>query len=132
MITYQSTPSIIITEAKLTAWAKYRKYISSLLDLKIPLKIEHDIDEAVYSFKKIAKDAALISTPATKNNDNSIIYTPDDIAKLIAEKRSARRNWVKHRSPSSSNQPKNYRKLSKTRTPRTSIYTSHQSLPTRI
>ena len=85
---------------KNTNWNSYRKFISTHLQTRIPLKSSNDIDLALMNLMTIIKTAA-ISATSVNNKLIAKHKSPDDlIDKLVAEKRQIRRLWQTHKSPS--------------------------------
>lgn len=102
IITLEITPSTFFTPKHLTNqhtnWLKYRKYISSHINLNIPLKSEQNINSAVLNFTQILQQAAIIATPAINTKAHTATASTQIMA-LVNKKRRLRREWQTHRSP---------------------------------
>lgn len=81
-----------------TNWLKYKKYISSHLNVNNSLKTEDEIQSAINSFTTTISNAAQVSTPAITQRLKNQKF-PNNIQDLIKEKRKLRRLWQLHRSP---------------------------------
>lgn len=81
-----------------TDWDYYRLQINSLLDLKISLKTESEITQAVEHFNRCVQLAGWNATPPNSNKlkNNSCTATVRD---KIAYKRRIRKIWQNNRSP---------------------------------
>lgn len=84
---------------KRTDWLKYKMLISSHLEIKTSLKSEQEINSAIFNFTQLLSQAVKITTPRFTVQTRQEC-TPQDILKLLSEKRSLRRVWQMQRSPS--------------------------------
>ena len=84
---------------KYTNWMKYKKYVSTHVNSNTPLKSGEEIDNAVKIFTSIVNTAVNVATPTKFSKLENNSYNPSTIRKLVSDKRKARREWQKHRSP---------------------------------
>lgn len=83
---------------KKTNWHLFREKLDTLIDLKLPLKTEDDIDNAVNDLTKHIQNAAWYATPdITTERENKSL--PPTVKELIAKKRLTRKQWQHTRSP---------------------------------
>lgn len=82
---------------KRTNWDNFRTLLKSTLCLKIPLKTENDITEAIEHFNLCIQQATWNSTPISSTNvrENSCLQAIRD---MIALKRNLRKKWQSTRS----------------------------------
>lgn len=81
-------------------WNMFQTNLTNQIDLKIRLKTETDIDEAVNNLTTSIQSAAWSScTPNPTPNQNQF-KIPSHIRHLIVQKRRARANWQRTRYPS--------------------------------
>lgn len=80
------------TTQDLTDWEAFREYIEENADLRIPLKTEDDIEDAVWYTTNLIQKAAWLSTPFIESKPRSHDAT-QEIQELITEKRRLRRQW---------------------------------------
>jgi hypothetical protein len=81
-------------------WDTFQLSLSNQIDLKIRLKTNNDIDEAVYNLTTSIQSAAWSScTPKPVPNQNYHTM-PSHIRNLIVQKRRARTTWQRTRYPS--------------------------------
>lgn len=78
---------------------KYKKYVSTHVNSNTPLKSGEEIDNAVKIFTSIVNTAVNVATPTKFSKLENNSYNPSTIRKLVSDKRKARREWQKHRSP---------------------------------
>jgi hypothetical protein len=76
--------------SKKTDWNCFIETLDEPVTLKIPIKTEIDIEEAVENITKAIKKAAWQATP-DKNEQNSKEERPKIVKQKIAEKRKARK-----------------------------------------
>lgn len=81
-----------------TDWQKFKRCVIENINLKIPLKSEADINEAVEHFNDCIQQAAWSSTPVpVPKQINSKLSL--HVREKIAEKRQARKTWQQSRHP---------------------------------
>lgn len=80
-----------------TDWDQFRTKIVEDIDLKIPLKTEAEIDDAVEQLNVSIQKAAWASTPEIKGQRAE--ECPAYIKEKIKEKRKLRQEWQKYRLP---------------------------------
>lgn len=105
LITLHQRPEITDHPNRLTShntnWMKYRKYVSSHIELTPQLNIEADIDCSTAALEEVLVAAARISTPKRKDAEIKTFKTSLQIEQLVLEKRRLRRAWQTSRSPCS-------------------------------
>lgn len=84
---------------KHTNWMKYWKYVSSHLPEKVSLGAANDIESAVNQLTDVVNCAVKVSTREHEKRGSSSSTSNSDIEALVIEKRNARREWQRHRSP---------------------------------
>lgn len=100
--------------SKRTNWLKYRKYVSSHIELNPCLNVETNIDSSAIALETVIVAAARTSTPQTPNAPYNFKKTNLQIEQLVHEKRRLRREWQSYRSPSAKQRLKDAtRKLTK-------------------
>jgi endonuclease/exonuclease/phosphatase family metal-dependent hydrolase len=77
-----------------TDWEKFRNKLDNLINLRIPLKTEEDIELAVYNLTQYIQEAAWTATPGSRNH----VYVNKDkhsyeITELMKMKRKLRKKW---------------------------------------
>lgn len=82
---------------KKTNWPLFRDHVEMNLNLKIPLKNEKNLEDALEHFTKIVQQAAWNSTPVGEDRIPSL-QTPEVIKAKVKENRKLRRRWQKTRS----------------------------------
>lgn len=92
--------SVNNSKKKAVNWINYRKYISSHIELKIPLKTECDINNAINKFNELLTHASQTATPVATRNHQWKVTSASEVELAVLEKRRLRRKWQKHRSPS--------------------------------
>lgn len=90
----------IYLTSKRTNWLRYKKYISSHINIRPSINCSKDIQDAVNHLEDMMTSAAKLSTPATTEKP-PYSATNSYIENLVREKRQLRREWQAHRSPSS-------------------------------
>ena len=118
LINFLQCPELEVYPNRLTThrtnWLKYKKYVSSHLDLAPQFNTEADIDCSADLLKNILVSAAKISTPQSVTTQHNQQKTNLQIEQLVLEKRRLRRDWQSHRSPSTKRRLKDAsRRLSK-------------------
>ena len=83
-----------------TNWLKYKKYISSHIELKPLDHQEEEIENAVRIFTGLVVSALERSKTLVKTTTKPLVSN-SHIESLVLEKRRARRNWQNNRSPTS-------------------------------
>lgn len=109
----QENPHRILPN-KHTNWTKYKKYVSSHLSEKVILKTADDIENAVLQFTDVVISAVRVSTAEQNKSSNSSSTSNSSIEALVSEKRKARREWQRHRSPDLKSKLKDCEKRLKT------------------
>uniref|UniRef100_A0A034VFD2 Putative RNA-directed DNA polymerase from transposon X-element n=1 Tax=Bactrocera dorsalis TaxID=27457 RepID=A0A034VFD2_BACDO len=97
---YKELPYMLTSKA--TNWLKYKKYISTHIELEPKLDTPVDIENTIAAFESTIITAAKISTPQKgylENKKHS--STNREIEILVLQKRRLRREWQVHRSPAS-------------------------------
>lgn len=101
LLILNSIPNIMETQCKLhsrrTNWKYYKELVSKSLNLKVPLKTEDDISNAVANLTLCIQQAAWNSTP-----DQSFLKVPRysvEAREKVSEKRKARKKWQITRYP---------------------------------
>ncbi|XP_070075662.1 uncharacterized protein [Drosophila takahashii] len=84
-----------------TNWLKFKKYVSSHIDLTPQLNIKEDIDCYADALESVLVAAAKISTPQGRDGRTHQHKINLEIEQLVLEKRRLRRAWQTSRSPSS-------------------------------
>ena len=93
-----------------TNWMKYRKYVSSHLAVGVSLRSTDEIEFAANTFTDVLNNGVkLVTRTPQKRMDNFSNY-PVNIQILIREKRKARREWQRQRSPALRNSLKKCQK----------------------
>lgn len=75
-----------------TDWNAFSEYLEEVLNLKISLKTEDDIEEATFYITNTIQEAAWRSTPCIQSS-NTPNNVPLEIRVKLAEKRRLRRRW---------------------------------------
>ena len=91
-------PPTRLTSSK-TNWLRYKKYISSHIELSPKLNTESDIESCTCALQSILTAAALTATPKITNNTINSKKTNVQIEQLVHVKRRLRREWQSSRSP---------------------------------
>lgn len=86
--------------SKNTDWNYFKKLINEKINLKVRLKTEYDLEDAVNHINTVIQNSAWEATPRAPGNFVSPSNCPIQIKKLIAEKRKLRRIWQLTRIPS--------------------------------
>lgn len=101
IVTICSPQKIVTSDVLLSQkvnWLRYRKYISAHCSHNVPLKTPKDIDDCLNNLNRhIAKAAEHASFTYSQTRYNKIYSA--NVEQLLTEKRRARREWQKHRSP---------------------------------
>lgn len=118
LIQLQRHPEFANRPGKLTSqktnWLRYKKYVSSHIELNPHLKVEADIDSIANKLESVFVEAARMSTPKAKTAAPTQKKTNHQIEQLVLDKRRLRREWQCLRSPSAKQKLKNAtRKLTK-------------------
>jgi hypothetical protein len=83
---------------KNTDWEVFRELIETQINLKIPLKTEAELEDAVYKLTTAIQQAAWQATPPLREQ-----YFQHDCPKLVKQKlrkkRATRERWHKSRAP---------------------------------
>ena len=77
-------------------WLKYKKYISSHINIDYRINSERDIDQSISELDEIIAKTVFLETPNQTNWSQKITI---EIEKLVTEKRRARREWQANSSP---------------------------------
>lgn len=97
LLNYRAIPCQRLSEKPLFSYKtnleRYQNYINSELNLKISLKTDTEIDDALENFVKLIHEAAYQATPLEENNKKSSVQITLEIKKLIKEKRRLRKLW---------------------------------------
>ncbi|KMQ84691.1 rna-directed dna polymerase from mobile element jockey-like protein [Lasius niger] len=88
----------ITLDNKSTNWGKVKTELEEVINLKVPLKTELQLDTEAESFVKIIQETVKKHTKYFEKRDISMNY-PMEIREKVAEKRKARRIWQKTRNP---------------------------------
>lgn len=81
-----------------TDWESFREYLDTKLNLKIPLKSQIDIENAVRYLTREIQTAATLNTPVHIYKKKSNNY-PLSVRQLVLEKRKFRRRWFQTGNP---------------------------------
>ncbi len=84
---------------KNTNWDQFKKLFDEKINLNIPLKTGHDLEDAVNHFNTVIQNSAWEATPRAHDALVPSYNCPLEIKKLIAEKRKLRRIWQLTRLP---------------------------------
>jgi len=87
-----------------TNWLKFKKYVSSHIELTPQLTGEDDINRTVSMLESVLTSAALIATPRRQNITLNTRHTNAEIEQLVLERHRSRREWQLLRSPSAKQQ----------------------------
>ena len=82
---------------KNTDWDVFRELLGTLINLKIPLQTEAELEDAVYNLTAI-QQAAWKATPLLREQ-HSHQDCPELVKHKLREKRAARKTWHKSRAP---------------------------------
>jgi len=82
------------------AWDKFQTNLDNLIDLKISLKTQDEIENAAQNLVKTIKNAAVSSTKTISSNFPPNNILPYNLRLLISKKRRARSTWQNSRLPS--------------------------------
>jgi hypothetical protein len=99
MVTRQSLGARSGITSRRTNWDQYRQFIDENINMRARLRTKQDIDDCVERFTKILQDAAQVSTPEASRTNKKAGEYPEEIKKLVTEKRKARRKWHQTRLP---------------------------------
>jgi hypothetical protein len=77
---------------KNTNWKAFREQLNTQINLKIPLKTEDDLEDAVHNFTTVLQQAAWQATPPIRKQ-HSQRECPDIVKQKLREKRAARKRW---------------------------------------
>lgn len=84
---------------KQTEWGTFREKLEELVDLKVSLKNNVELEQQTSNFIEHIRMAARTATPETKKKELCEIIYPDAIRVQIKERRKARRTWHLTRNP---------------------------------
>ena len=91
---------MVTTPAKLhnerTNWALFKDILDCTLPLKVPLKCEQHIEEAVEIFNTVIQNAGWKSTPINVTQKHRP-YLSTGIREKIKAKRKVRKKWMKRK-----------------------------------
>ena len=73
--------------------------MDDFIDIRLSLKTEGDITNAVEHFNTSVRNSVWSSTPQLYRNNSSLHNVPANISDLIAAKRKARKKWQQNRFP---------------------------------
>lgn len=82
-----------------TNWDKFREKLELSIDLGSPLETTGQVDAEVEQFVADVQQAAEESTPTMQGRTQAKINYPEEIRKLVLDKRKARRKWHLSRYP---------------------------------
>jgi hypothetical protein len=82
-----------------TNWAQFQDRINDNINLNLQLKVNQDLEDAVYYITQLIQTAEWTSTPKREKTLQDAHNLPLHIRELIYEKRKARRRWQNCRNP---------------------------------
>jgi len=94
---YSNAKDVEDSKTYQTNWLKFKKFLSTHIDLNIPLKTPDHIDLAIQNFEQQIKEAQYVSQK--KILPREFKSTSKEIERLLREKRNVRRRWQCTRSP---------------------------------
>lgn len=94
IIQKESNPTLV---NKYTDWTSFKQLLDMKIKLNTPLSKEEDLDAELERFIKHIQTTAWECTPDRKRRLNGCCY-PEEIRKLVIEKRKARRKWFQTRN----------------------------------
>ena len=78
-----------------TNWALFENHVDDFIDIRLSLKTEGDITNAVEHFNTSVRNSVWSSTPQLYRNNSSLHNVPANISDLIAAERNFRKNGNK-------------------------------------
>lgn len=82
-----------------TNWTLFRELIANSIDMKVPLKSDEDITNAVEHFDIIVQQAAWATTPPPTASNSDRTHCSLPVRELLSKKRKARKRWQATRHP---------------------------------
>lgn len=84
---------------RFTDWDLFREKLEELVELKVSLKSNEELEQQTNNFIGYIRMAASLATPESKDKAEIEVKYPAEIRELIKERRKARRIWHLTRNP---------------------------------